>query len=78
MDIPIPQQDFGNIMVTYGFYTETGRAVYLNTVYIHQKQKDFNITLDKQVYNAGETVKASVVPGNQVFLKLILIISPQN
>ena len=38
-DLPVPAEDFASKKIFYGLYLHTGRALYLNTIYIHQKQK---------------------------------------
>lgn len=40
----------------YGIYYQSGRSVYLNTLYIHKADGVLTVTTDKQVYNPGETV----------------------
>ncbi len=40
----------------YGIYFDTGRSIYLNTIYIYNASAQIVITADKQVYNPGDTV----------------------
>ncbi len=44
----------------YGIYDETGRSIYLNSMYIYQAGQNLNISLDKQIYNPGDVVSASI------------------
>ena len=44
----------------YGIYDEGGRSIHLNSLYIYRTGDAFNITTDKQVYNMGETVTATI------------------
>ena len=44
----------------YGIYDEGGRSIHLNSLYIYRTGDAFNITTDKQVYNKGETVTATI------------------
>ena len=44
----------------YGIYDEGGRSIHLNSLYIYKTGDAFNITTDKQVYNKGETVTATI------------------
>ncbi|MCK4233416.1 T9SS type A sorting domain-containing protein, partial [candidate division WOR-3 bacterium] len=44
----------------YGVYTETGRGLWLNTIYIFEANDTCNIITDKQVYYMGDTVYATV------------------
>lgn len=44
----------------YGIYDETGRSIYLNSLYIYQAGQNINVSLDKQVYNPGDVVTATI------------------
>ena len=44
----------------YGIYFASGRSLHLNTVYIYKADDGLMVTTDKQVYNPGESVTASV------------------
>ena len=44
----------------YGVYDEGGRSIHLNSLYIYKTGDAFNITTNKQVYNQGETVTATI------------------
>ncbi|MFH1540970.1 MAG: two-component regulator propeller domain-containing protein [Elusimicrobiota bacterium] len=61
-NIPVPNEDFVSKKVFWGFYLETGRALYLSTIYMNQKQKEISYYLDKQIYNVGEQVIATITP----------------
>ena len=37
-----------------------GRSIHLNSLYIYKTGDAFNITTDKQIYNQGETVTATI------------------
>ena len=56
----LPVGDRENSVVTYGIYTGTGRAIYLNTIYLPIKRKEFSLKLNKTRFKAGETVEVSV------------------
>jgi hypothetical protein len=51
-DVPV---HFNGQKLFYGVYMESGRALYLNAMYIH-KREIITLYTDKQVYNAGENV----------------------
>ncbi|HEC77628.1 MAG TPA: T9SS type A sorting domain-containing protein [candidate division WOR-3 bacterium] len=44
----------------YGIYTETGRGLWLNTIYVFEENDTCNIVTDKQTYDMGDTVFVSV------------------
>jgi len=44
----------------YGIYTESGRSIHLNTIYLYKSNPELAITTDKQVYNPGDTVTAAI------------------
>lgn len=44
----------------YGIYSETGRSLHLNTIYLYKKDAELAVSTDKQVYNPGETVTAAI------------------
>ncbi len=54
-----PYDSLTNLMF-YGVYTETGRGLWLNTIYVFERNDTCNIITDKQVYNMGDTVSATV------------------
>ena len=58
-DVPLPQITGEKLF--YGIYHESGRSIYLNSLYIHKAGDVITITTDKQVYNPGETVSVSVI-----------------
>ncbi|MGB9720312.1 MAG: T9SS type A sorting domain-containing protein [bacterium] len=47
-------------LLFYGVYTETGRGLWLNTIYVFSANDTCNIITDKQVYKMGDTVFATV------------------
>jgi len=51
-DVPV---HFNGQKLFYGIYMESGRALYLNAMYVHKKEI-ITLYTDKQVYNAGENV----------------------
>ena len=51
-DVPV---HFNGQKLFYGMYMESGRALYLNAMYVHKKEI-ITLYTDKQVYNAGENV----------------------
>jgi ligand-binding sensor domain-containing protein len=58
-DVPV---HFTGQKLSYGVYTESGRALYLNSIYIYEKGKVVSLLTDKQVYNMGEPINVTVVP----------------
>lgn len=44
----------------YGIYHQSGRSIHLNTTYVNAANDRLSITSDKQVYNPGETVAATI------------------
>ncbi len=55
----------------YGIYSESGRSIHLNSIYIYKAGDVITITTDKQVYNPGETVTASVTGNTSGTMTLI-------
>lgn len=55
-DVPV---HFNGQKLFYGIYMESGRALYLNAMYVHKKEI-MTLYTDKQVYNAGENVTVFV------------------
>ena len=55
-DVPV---HFNGQKLFYGIYMESGRALYLNGMYVHKKEI-ITLYTDKQVYNAGENVTVFV------------------
>lgn len=59
-DVPVV---FDQGKLTYSVYADTGRALYLNAVYLHEKPdpaSGISLYTDKQVYEMGENVTISV------------------
>jgi len=54
-----PFEPTANLMF-YGVYNETGRGLWLNTIYVFNANDTCNIITDKQVYKMGDTVLATV------------------
>lgn len=46
--------------LAYGIYYESGRSVYLNSIFVHKVGEVISIATDKQVYNEGETVTVQI------------------
>lgn len=44
----------------YGIYSESGRSIHLNSVYIYNADQALLIATDKQVYNPSETVSYTI------------------
>jgi hypothetical protein len=44
----------------YGIYTESGRSIHLNTMYVYKADGELALATEKQVYNPGETVTAII------------------
>jgi len=57
-DIPLPSITGEKLFL--GIYRESGRSVYLNSLYIHKAAKLLNLTTDKQLYAPGDTVVVTV------------------
>jgi len=51
---------FNGNKLFYGIYMESGRALYLNSMYVHKKGDIISLYTDKQVYFTGETVTVFV------------------
>jgi len=51
---------FNDNKLFYGIYMESGRALYLNSMYVHKKGDIISLYTDKQVYFTGETVTVFV------------------
>uniref|UniRef100_A0A7C4U901 T9SS type A sorting domain-containing protein n=1 Tax=candidate division WOR-3 bacterium TaxID=2052148 RepID=A0A7C4U901_UNCW3 len=47
-------------ILSYGVYNETGRSLWINTIYTFPANDTCNIITDKQVYKMGDTVFAEV------------------
>ena len=58
-----------NQKLFYGIYMESGRALYLNAMYVHKKEL-ITLYTDKQVYNTGETVTVFVEAENSGLLNI--------
>jgi len=56
-DIPLPKITGEKLF--YGIYHESGRSIYLNSVYIHKAGDVITVTTNKQVYDPGEVVSVS-------------------
>ena len=52
-NIPV---SFNGQKIFYGIYLESGRALYLNSIYVQKKEEVITLYTDKQVYEAGEKV----------------------
>ncbi|MCG2825441.1 MAG: carboxypeptidase regulatory-like domain-containing protein, partial [Thermoplasmatales archaeon] len=53
----VPVKEFSGDKLFYSVYTESGRALYINALYIYQKPEgDVVLYTDKQVYEMGESV----------------------
>ncbi|HDL64120.1 MAG TPA: 6-bladed beta-propeller, partial [Proteobacteria bacterium] len=60
LEFSVPVTFTGSNKIFYGIYLGSGRSLYLNSIYIHEKQDIINLWTDKQVYRAGETVTVTV------------------
>jgi hypothetical protein len=56
----IPLTEITGEKLFYGIYYESGRSIYLNSLYIYKAEDLITITTDKQVYNSGETIIARI------------------
>ncbi|NWF51912.1 MAG: hypothetical protein HXY47_02400, partial [Nitrospirae bacterium] len=56
----IPLIEITGERLFYGIYHESGRSLYLNSLYIYKTGDVITITTDKQVYNPEETVLVTV------------------
>ncbi|MEW6102918.1 MAG: PEGA domain-containing protein, partial [bacterium] len=54
---------------TYG--TEAGRSLYINNLYLYEKQATISLTLDKQIYEAGGTMSILVFSSENGTLSLM-------
>ncbi|MBM3301536.1 MAG: hypothetical protein FJY85_16490, partial [Deltaproteobacteria bacterium] len=58
-DIPLPRITGEKLF--YGIYSEMGRSLHLNSVYIYKEEDVLQVTTDKQVYSPGETVSVMLM-----------------
>ena len=56
----IPLTSITGEKLFYGIYDETGRSIYLNSMYIYQAGQNLNVSLDKQTYDPGDMVTATI------------------
>jgi len=56
----IPLNKITGEKLFYGIYTETGRSIHLNSLYIYDKGNVLRIMTGKQVYNPGDNVSVTV------------------
>jgi hypothetical protein len=62
LDFPLVASFIGDAKVFYGlYYAGTDRSIYLNTFYLRQLQPLVTLLTDKQVYQPGDTVVATMV-----------------
>lgn len=61
----------GQQRLSYGVYTESGRAIYLNSTYIKAREDVITLSPDKTLYDAGETVNVNVDTTQSGTLKVI-------
>jgi len=66
-DVPV---HFSGQKISYGIYTESGRALYLNSLYIYEKGKVVSLLTDKQVYNMGEQITVTVMPATTGYFEI--------
>jgi fibronectin type 3 domain-containing protein len=59
LHIPVNERTLNR--VAYGIYMVSGRAIYLNTIYIRIVKGVITLYTDKSVYNTGDTVTVNVV-----------------
>jgi len=59
----VPVQFTGDNKMLYTVYMDSGRSLYINSIYVYEKMPDAPITLytDKDVYNMGENVTIHIV-----------------
>lgn len=57
-DIPLAQITGEKLF--YGVYHESGRSIHLNSLYLYKAGDVITIATDKQVYNSGEVVSATI------------------
>ena len=63
-NVPLPEITGEKLF--YGIYHGEGRSIHLNTLYIYKAGDVLTVMTDKQVYNPGETIVATItgeVPG---------------
>jgi hypothetical protein len=61
--------DFDSGKLFYGIYMDSGRALPLNALYLHERQL-LSLCTDKQVYYSGETVTVFVEPPHPGLLEI--------
>jgi len=59
----VPVQFTGDNKMLYTVYMDSGRSLYINSIYVYEKMPDAPVTLytDKDVYNMGENVTIYIV-----------------
>jgi DNA-binding beta-propeller fold protein YncE len=60
LQFEIPLTQITGEKLFYGIYHESGRSIHLNSLYIYKAGEVITITIDKQVYNPGETVTTAL------------------
>ncbi|MGB9700380.1 MAG: hypothetical protein ACPL5I_13470 [Thermodesulfobacteriota bacterium] len=60
-DIPLPKITGDKLF--YAIYQESGRSLYLNSLYIYKLGEKINLVTDKQVYKPGEPVAVTISSG---------------
>ena len=63
LDFNIPLPKITGEKLFYGIYQESGRSVYLNSLYIYKQGEQINLMTNKQVYKPGEQVVVNVTSG---------------
>ena len=66
-DVPV---HFSEQKISYGIYTESGRALYLNSIYIYEKGEVVSLLTDKQVYNMGEPINVTIMPATTGYFEI--------
>ena len=60
IEFGVPLSKITGEKLFYGIYTETGRSIHLNSLYIYGKGDVIRIMTGKQVYNPGEDVLVNI------------------
>jgi len=70
LNLPVSE---GDERLSYGIYMASGRAIYLNSLYVRAQDDMITLVPDKQVYLSGETVNVAVQAEQAGTLKVVAL-----
>ncbi len=71
LTLELPVTEKGERLVNYGIYAKSGRAIYLNTLYLRARQEGVTLYTNKQLYQPGEVVRVTVESSEEGTLTVI-------